>query len=474
MLFNSIAFLFFLPLVFFIYWFVANRSLKLQNVLLLTASYVFYGWWDYRFLSLIALSTFVDYFTGQFIHRATAEKRRKLWLTVSVAFNLGLLGFFKYYNFFTQSLIDAFSELGFTIDPWSLKIILPIGISFYTFQTMSYSIDIYRKQLEPTKDLIGFAAFVAFFPQLVAGPIERASNLLPQILKSRQFNYSQSVSGLKLILWGMFKKVAIADSLAKPVNDIFANHLEYSGGTLILGAVYFVFQIYCDFSGYSDIARGTAKLLGVELMINFSFPLFSQNIAEFWRRWHISLSSWLNDYLFMPLAIGFRDWEKRGVYLALFITFAISGLWHGAGWNFVIYGMIHGLYFIPIVFRKKRMGAISSQRSDGHPSINLKAIHKMVATFVLVGFSFIFFRAENLTHAFEFIGGLGISFPEMHRMAFPKYVLPLVLMELVILFPAWYKLLMSKRVLRYAAYSVLLIYIITATNDGSSFIYFQF
>lgn len=474
MLFNSIAFLFFLPLVFILYWFVSNRSLKLQNLLLLVASYIFYGWWDYRFLSLIALSTIVDFITGQRIHRSRNQKMRKSWLAVSVVFNLGLLGFFKYYNFFTQSLVEALAGLGLNIEPWSLSIILPIGISFYTFQTMSYSIDIFRAQLKPTNDLIGFAAFVAFFPQLVAGPIERASNLLPQILKSRDFNYPQAVSGLRLILWGMFKKVAIADSLATAVDDIFAHHTEYSGGTLLLGAFYFVFQIYCDFSGYSNIARGTSKLLGIELMVNFSFPLFSVNIAEFWRRWHISLSSWLNDYVFMPLAINLRHLEKWGVYLAVFITFAISGLWHGAGWNFVFYGMIHGLYFIPIVFRKKRLTGISSQRSDNLPQIHVRNIHRMVLTFTLVGFSFIFFRAESLSHALQFVGNIGFTVPELHRMALLQYVLPLLLIEIAMVSPRFRLPFTSNRLVRYTGYSALLVYIITSTNDGSSFIYFQF
>lgn len=262
--------------------------------------------------------------------------------------------------------------------------------------------------------------------------------------------------------------------LAVAVNDIFANHLEYSGGTLILGAFYFVFQIYCDFSGYSDIARGTAKLLGIELMINFAFPLFSKNIAEFWRRWHISLSSWLNDYLFMPLAIDFRHWEKRGVYLAVFITFAISGLWHGAGWNFVVYGIIHGLYFIPIVFGKKRLGAISKQIIGREIDLQIKDLHRIAITFILVCFSFIFFRAESLSHAFSFIGNIDLSFPEIHRMALLKYVLPLFIMELILIYPRFYQLIMKRQLIRYLSYSALLIYIITSANDGSSFIYFQF
>ena len=292
MLFNSIEFLLFLPVVFVLYWVVFNKNLKHQNLLILLSSYVFYGWWDYRFLSLIFFSTIVDYVIGLYIPMQDSEKKQKLLLWCSVLFNLSVLGFFKYYNFFVDSWIDLFNSVGYEIKSvWTLNIILPVGISFYTFQTMSYTIDIYKKKLKPTKDFISFASFVSFFPQLVAGPIERASNLLPQILKKREFKYEQGVQGLRLILWGMFKKVVIADSLAPMVDDIFSNYQDYGGGELWLGAIYFAFQIYCDFSGYSDIAIGTSKLFGFEIMSNFKFPYFSRNIGEFWRRWHISLST---------------------------------------------------------------------------------------------------------------------------------------------------------------------------------------
>ena len=302
MLFNSFEYLIFLPTVFILYWFVFNKNLNIQNTLVLLSSYLFYGWWDYRFLSLIFLSTVVDYIIGLNIPKQDLQKNQKLLLWTSVLFNLSVLGFFKYYNFFVDSWIELFSSLGYEIKSvWTLNIILPVGISFYTFQTMSYTIDIYRKKLEPTKDFTSFATFVSFFPQLVAGPIERASNLLPQILKKREFNYEQVVQGIRLILWGMFKKVVIADSLAPIVDDIFSNYQDFGGGTLLLGAIYFSFQIYCDFSGYSDIAIGTSKLFGFELMSNFKFPYFSRNIGEFWRKWHISLSTWFRDYLYIPL-----------------------------------------------------------------------------------------------------------------------------------------------------------------------------
>lgn len=288
MLFNSIEFLLFITTVFILYWFVFNKNLRFQNSLIFVSSYVFYGWWDYRFLSLIFLSTIVDYIIGINIPKQDSEKKQKLLLWCSVLCNLSILGFFKYYNFFVDSWIDLFSTVGYEIKSvWTVNIVLPVGISFYTFQTMSYTIDIYRNKLEPTKDFISFGSFVSFFPQLVAGPIERATNLLPQILNKREFNYEQVVQGLRLILLGMFKKVVIADSLAPMVDDIFSNYHDYGGGTLWLGSIYFAFQIYCDFSGYSDIAIGTSKLFGFELMSNFKFAYFSGNIGEFWRRWHI-------------------------------------------------------------------------------------------------------------------------------------------------------------------------------------------
>ena len=346
MLFNSLEFFIFLPIVFILYWYIINKNLNLQNSLLLIASYVFYGWWDYRFLSLIALSTIVDYIVGLSIHNADTKANKKYWLILSMLFNLGLLGFFKYYNFFIDSWVDLISSFGYSIEnTWTLKVILPVGISFYTFQTMSYSIDIYREKLAPTKNFIAFAAFVSFFPQLVAGPIERASNLLPQILKKRKFDKDLAIKGIEQIVWGMFKKVVIADSIAPIVNDIFNNYDSFSGGTLITGAIFFAVQIYCDFSGYSDIAIGTAKLFGFNLMTNFNFPYFSRSIAEFWRKWHISLSTWFRDYLYIPLG-GSKVGKVKGVR-NVFAIFLVSGFWHGANWTFIAWGGIHALLFIP-------------------------------------------------------------------------------------------------------------------------------
>ena len=402
MIFNSIEYLFFLPIVFVLYWFVFKKGLKPQNLLILISSYVFYGWWDWRFLSLIFLSTIVDYVIGLKIHQSESIKTRKVFLWGSIIFNLSVLGFFKYFNFFIESWVDLLSSVGYQVQStWTLKIILPVGISFYTFQTMSYSLDIFRKKLNPTKDFISFASFVSFFPQLVAGPIERASNLLPQILNKREFKYQQGVQGLKLIAWGMFKKVVIADSLAPIVDDIFLNYHHLDGGTLALGAICFAFQIYGDFSGYSDIAIGTAKLFGIELKSNFKFPYLSRDIAEFWRRWHISLSTWFRDYLYIPLG-----GSRKGKWLSLrniFVIFLVSGFWHGANWTFIIWGGIHAMMYVPLFIagtNRKHTNDVAAQ-NRWFPKI--KEIVQIGITFFFVTIAWVFFRSESVTDSVNFI-----------------------------------------------------------------------
>ena len=351
MLFNSIDFAVFLPIVFILYWFVTNKNLRLQNFLIVVASYFFYGWWDWRFLSLILFSTLVDYIVGFRLEIEERQFKRKLLLWTSILVNLGFLGFFKYYNFFLDNFIASFSLLGLEFKANSLNIILPVGISFYTFQTLSYSIDVYRRKLKPTKDFIAFSAFVSFFPQLVAGPIERAENLLPQFYKIRIFDYSKAVDGMRQILWGLFKKMVIADNAAEIANQIFNNSADYSGSTLLLGALFFTFQIYGDFSGYSDIAIGTARLFGFDLMRNFNFPYFSRDIAEFWRRWHISLSTWFRDYLYIPLG-GSRG-SRLMIIRNTFIIFIVSGFWHGANWTFIVWGALHAIYFLPLLLTNR-------------------------------------------------------------------------------------------------------------------------
>lgn len=471
MLFNSYTFLLFLPIVFTLYWFVANKNLRLQNFLILVASYVFYGWWDWRFLFLIAFSTLIDFIAGQRIYDTDKKQTKRAWLALSVIVNLGLLGFFKYYNFFADSFVKAVATIGYHIDPWTLNIILPVGISFYTFQTMSYSLDIYKGKLEPSNDIISFGAYVGFFPQLVAGPIERAAHLLPQVNNKRTFNYTQAVQGMRLVLWGMFKKVVVADNLAPVVNNVFGNYESYSGATLLLSTVYFAFQIYCDFSGYSDIAIGTSKLFGIELMSNFKFPYFSRNIGEFWKRWHISLSTWFRDYLYIPLG-----GSRRGRFIALrniFIVFVVSGFWHGANWTFIVWGAIHGLLYIPVFFfRKENLEEITS------PGIfkYIKDGFGLVSTFTIVTIAWLFFRCESLGKAIDMLKRIVTGLADgIQFTGILQYVLPLLLIEVFIRKDERNPVPFKNVLLRRAYYSVLIITIVMHwDSDFKEFIYFQF
>jgi alginate O-acetyltransferase complex protein AlgI len=400
MLFNSLDFAIFLPIVFIIYWFLAQKNLKHQNVLIVVASYVFYGWWDWRFLSLILFSTIVDYTIGQKLRNNEHKFKRKVLLWFSIIVNLGFLGFFKYYNFFIENFTDAFSLLGMKINGNSLNIILPVGISFYTFQTLSYTIDVYRKKIEPTQDFVAFSAFVCFFPQLVAGPIERATHLLPQFYKKRTFEYHKAADGMRQILWGLFKKLVIADNCAEFANQIFNNSSEMNASSLVFGAIFFTFQIYGDFSGYSDIAIGTSRLFGFDLKQNFATPYFSRDIAEFWRRWHISLSTWFRDYLYIPLG-----GSRGGIWMKVRNTFAIflvSGFWHGANWTFIIWGLLNAIYFLPLLLtnnNRKNLGVVA----EGKLLPSFKDLFAMLTTFTLSVIAWIFFRADNVSIALNYI-----------------------------------------------------------------------
>ena len=430
MLFNSIDFAIFLPIVFVFYWFIFNNNLKAQNSLLLISSYVFYGWWDWRFLSLIIFSSFVDYFVGIGLSKTDNKKRRKLLLFASIAVNIGFLGFFKYFNFFAESFADAFSLFGKSFEPARLNIILPVGISFYTFQTLSYSIDVYKRKLKPTSDIISFFAFVSFFPQLVAGPIERATNLLPQFYKKRQFNYSKAVDGMRQILWGLFKKIVIADNAATFANDIFNNYSDYNGSTLFIGVVFFAFQIYGDFSGYSDIAIGTARLFGFSIMQNFAFPYFSRDIAEFWRRWHISLSSWFRDYVYIPLG-GSRG--SLGIKIRnIFIIFLVSGFWHGANWTFLAWGFLNAIYFLPLMlFKINRIN--TNVVAEGNLFPNLLEFIQMGFTFLITLIAWVFFRSNSIIEAFLYLKQIfSKSFfqtPEVYSLELVFFIFVFVLIE---------------------------------------------
>lgn len=403
MLFNSIDFAIFLPLVFLIYWFVTGRNLKIQNIFILVASYVFYAWWDWRFLSLIVFSTVLDYFIGQFLLKAEEQRKRKILLWISIIVNLSFLGFFKYFNFFADTFVQAFSLFGQEIRVESLKVILPVGISFYTFQTLSYSIDVYKRKLVPTKDFVAFASFVTFFPQLVAGPVERAVNLLPQFFVKRKFDYNSAVDGLRQMLWGFFKKMVIADRCAEYANQIFNNSDQYSGLVLFMGAVFFAFQIYGDFSGYSDIAIGASRLFGFNLKRNFAFPYFSRDIAEFWRRWHISLSTWFRDYVYIPLG-GNRGSKIRQIRNIL-IVFIVSGFWHGANWTFICWGLVNALFFLPLMLTKKNRNHLDIVAADSVLP-GLGDFLRISFTFVITTLAWVFFRAENMSHAFSYLSGI--------------------------------------------------------------------
>ena len=482
MLFNSVDFAIFLPIVFVLYWFVTNKNLKLQNLLIVIASYFFYGWWDWRFLSLILFSTLVDYTVGIRLKNENNKTKRKMLLWTSILVNLGFLGFFKYYNFFLDNFISAFSFFGSQITANSLNIILPVGISFYTFQTLSYTIDVYKGKLEPTKRFIAFAAFVSFFPQLVAGPIERATNLLPQFYKKRTFDYNKAVDGMRQILWGLFKKIVIADNCAEYANLIFNNSDDYSGSTLVMGVLFFTFQIYGDFSGYSDIAIGTSRLFGFNLMRNFAFPYFSRDIAEFWRRWHISLSTWFRDYLYIPLG-GSRGGIKIKIRNT-FIIFIVSGFWHGANWTFIVWGALNAIYFLPLLLTNMNRNNLDIIAKDKLVP-TFKEFSFMLITFMLTMLAWIFFRANNVTHAIHYLMEIFSSSlftkPEFEGMGHAIRTLALVAIFLIV---EWfgreneYALenlgLKWKRPIRYAMYYAIIILIFWFGGKEQQFIYFQF
>ena len=480
MLFSSIEFAVFLPLVFTLYWFVLCKNLKTQNFFLLVASYIFYGWWDWRFLGLICISSLTDFILGLRIQQSHIKPTRKLYLIISILVNLGFLGVFKYYNFFIENLTVALESIGWQANTTSLKIILPVGISFYTFQTLSYTIDVYRNKIQPTTDIISFFAYVSFFPQLVAGPIERAANLLPQFHQKRQFSYKASVDGMQQILWGLFKKMVIADNCALLVDKVFSTPGEYHSITLMLGAVFFAFQIYGDFSGYSDIAIGTARLFGFNLMQNFAFPYFSRDIAEFWRRWHISLSSWFRDYVYIPL--GGSRVTKPKIIRNVFVIFLVSGFWHGANWTFIIWGAIHAALFLPLLlFNRNRKNV-----AFGHGRFQLLRFLSRIATFILVCLAWIFFRAENLTHALDYFQALFTNtqnIPHWSDLLTKKMDwLYIIFISILLIFEWKHRSKQHGLDIRYirpiglriSIYLLIALLIFYFSGDAKSFIYFQF
>jgi len=482
MLFNSISFALFLPAVFLLHWFVAGKTVKGQNLLLLLASYFFYANWDWRFLFLLLFSTALDYFSALKIESENSQRAKKTWLWISIGINLGLLGVFKYYNFFALSLQEALATAGLGVSPLLLKIILPVGISFYTFHGLSYIIDTYQGKIKAERSFTTYAIFVSFFPLLVAGPIERATHLLPQLKTKRTFDYGNAINGLRQILWGLFKKVVIADNCAELANVTFNSHLHLSGSSLAMGAVFFAFQIYGDFSGYSDIAIGTARLFGINLIRNFSFPYFSRNIAEFWRRWHISLTTWFRDYVYIPLG-----GSQNGRFAAIrntFVIFIISGFWHGANLTFITWGVLHALYFMPLLLAKTNRRYLTIV-APGKLLPTLRETVQMLATFSLVTFAWIFFRADSLTHAFKYIGTIFsrslFTVPSFYVAANAKITILLLAVFLVI---EWlgreHQYAIEKldttftKPVRIAFYYAIVAALFLFAGKNQQFIYFQF
>ena len=481
MLFNSISFAIFLPIIFVLYWFFTNKSLKLQNLLLLVASFYFYSCWDWRFVFLLLFSILLDYFSGIKMENSKNSNERKFWLWLSIGINLGFLGLIKYYNFFAENFAEMLQNFGLKVNPWTLKVILPVGISFYTFHGLSYVLDIYFKRIKAERNFVEYAVFVSFFPLLVAGPIERATHLLPQIKVKREFSYEKAVDGMRQILWGLFKKMVIADNCAVFANQIFANSATASGSELVLGALFFTFQIYGDFSGYSDIALGTARLFGIDLLRNFAFPYFSRDIAEFWRRWHISLSSWFRDYLYIPLG-----GSKGGNWMRIRNTFAIflvSGFWHGANWTFIIWGFLNALFIMPsIILKTNRNNLEIVAMNKLIPS--LRDVFNILLTFSLTVFAWIFFRAESVHHAIEYIVGIFnaslFTIPDVKTAAYATLILIAFFMLIEWIgrehqFALQDFLVKKPRFIRWLFYGfiILLIGLFLQTHE-TPFIYFQF
>ena len=494
MLFNSFEFFVFLPVFFLLYWWVfdflikeAKHQLLFQNLLVVAASYLFYGWWDWRFLVLIAFTSLCSFLSGIAIDKSSAKQLKTFWMVLNVVVNLSILGVYKYYDFFVSSLASAFN---INAETHLLHLVLPVGISFYTFQALSYSIDVYRRKIDATRDIVSFFAFLSFFPQLVAGPIERATNLLPQFLKKRSFNYTKAVDGLRQILWGMFKKVVVADNCAFFVDTIYGNVEGYNASTLAIAAVLFSFQIYCDFSGYSDIAIGLGKLFGIDLMRNFNVPYFSRDIAEFWRRWHISLTTWFRDYVYIPLG-GSRPTNKQGVALCgfskkavvvrnTFIIFLLSGFWHGANWTFVLWGAFHALLFLPLILLEKNR-KYTNVVAEGKLLPTFKDLLRMLTTFILATLGWIIFRADNIDIAINYFTRL-FDYTLWGVPTLTNKVIIFTFLSLMIIIEWFHRGCnhgftlerVNNKFLRYIIYFAISFLIVINMGPEQNFIYFQF
>ena len=471
MSFNSFEYFLFLPTVFLLYWFVFKRQ-KLQNLLLVVVSYFFYGWWDSRFLILIAFTSLCSYLTGILIWKMRQTGGGKFYAVLNIVVNLLVLGVFKYYNFFVESMVYLLSSFNVNTNLITLSIILPVGISFYTFQALSYTIDVYRGKIEPTHDIVAFFSYISFFPQLVAGPIERATSLLPQMMNKRTFNYNQAVDGIEQIVWGLFKKIVVADNCARYVNIIWSDYTNHNSLSLLTGAIFFAFQIYGDFSGYSDIAIGSAKLFGIRLMRNFKLPYFSTSIPDFWKRWHISLNTWFVDYLYIPMG-GSRCSKPRWFRNTLAI-FLVSGLWHGANWTFVCWGAYHAFLFLPYMILEKTKVDSSLEK------ITISKAVSILLTFILVVIGWVIFRSANIMEAYSYIiamfsngivGGTPVSLIPY------RFIVLLILIEWLSRSHEQPFVLVHKirvPVFRYAFYILSVLFILFYAAPSQGFIYFQF
>ena len=477
MLFNSITFLIFFTIFFLIYWFVANRNVKIQNLILLLGSYVFYSFTDWRFLSFLIGISALNYLLGVYIEQATKYKRFLMY--IGLLQGIGGLAFFKYYNFFITSFNDVFHSLNVNLNLQTLNILIPLGISFFTFRTISYVLDVYNENIKATKDWVVFFNYVSFFPSILSGPIDKAILLVPQLEKKRAFNYNQATNGMRQILWGLFKKVVIADNCSVFVNEIFNNYTDYSGATLLLGAFFFTFQLYADFSGYSDMAIGFSRLLGFNITKNFDFPFFSQNIAEFWRKWHISLTSWLTEYVFTPLSFNFRNLGKLGLIIAIIINFTICGIWHGANWTYVLFGILHGCFFIPLILngtlnRKKKI-------AEGKRYPSIREFINMLSLFTLVTLTFILFRSENIGHAILYISDI-FSYSLFLIPEIPS--IKLIVLVIIFIFFEWlgregeYAIenifILYEKSVRWMIYTIFVVLILYYAGAEQPFLYFQF
>lgn len=484
MIFTSFTFLVFFCVVFLVYHVLLKERTKLQNVLLLVASYFFYGYADWRMLPILLVATMIYYVLGICIEQAN-DKRASLLKTIGVVIGILVLGYFKYFNFFVDSFAALLNSCGMNVHAHTFDIIMPLGISFFTFRLLSYVIEINRRRISACRDIVNFATYVSFFPSILSGPIDRPNSFLPQLEKTRRFDYAMTVDGCRRILWGVFKKVVIADNLAKYVDPIWNNIADQSGSTLVLGIILYYIQLYADFSGYTDMAIGLSKTLGIKIANNFKTPLFALNISDYWKRWHISLTSWLTDYIFMPLNVRYRDAGKWGVVLAIMVTFTVSGLWHGANWTYVLWGVYHGLLYIPLIL----LGAFykKAKIKTNHWGLPvLKDVGRMLMTTTLVIIGLILFRAPDLHAVWEYLCGIcnGSILTVPNLISYYFYI-PMIISIVLMIVVEWierkndgyptFTLFASNRVIRWGFYILLLAMILVwGAFNNQQYIYFQF